>query len=113
MLAEHGGIPAVLWVFGLVAVVAALIAIVFTREKPLVPPPGPVASKEDFAFASIKGLFLRKPFVLVIILPIHRLHGLGGIAVAGCCARVGRFVYALQVAGRQVNGQRTQIFFEV
>ena len=67
LLAERGGIPAVLWVFSLVAVVAALIAIVFTREKPRVPPPGPVASKEDFAFASIKALFLRKPFVLVLI----------------------------------------------
>jgi FLVCR family MFS transporter 7 len=67
MLAERGGIPAVLWVFGLVAVGAALISIVFTREKPLVPPPGPVASKADFAFTSVKALFLRKPFVLVLI----------------------------------------------
>ena len=67
MLAERGGVPAVLWVFGVVAVVAALIAIVFTREKPLVPPPGPVASKDAFAFTSIKTLFLRKPFVLVLV----------------------------------------------
>ena len=67
MLAERAGIPAVLWVFGLVGLVAAFIAIVFTREKPLVPPPGPVASQTDFAFTSIKALFLRKPFVLVLI----------------------------------------------
>ena len=67
MLAERGGIPAVLWVFGLVAVVAALIAIVFTREKPLVPPPGPVASREDINLTSIKALFLKRPFVLVLI----------------------------------------------
>ena len=67
MLAERGGITAVLWVFGLVAVGAALISIVFTREKPLVPPPDYVASKADFAFTSVKALFLRKPFVLVLI----------------------------------------------
>ena len=67
MLAERGGIPAVLWVFGLVAVVAALIAIVFTREKPLVPPPGPVASQEGFTFTSFKALFRKRAFVLVLI----------------------------------------------
>ena len=67
MLAERGGIPAVLWVFGLAAVVAASIAIVATREKPLVRPPGPVASREDFAFASIKGLFRNRAFGLVLI----------------------------------------------
>jgi MFS family permease len=67
MLAERGGIPAVLWVFGWVAVLAAFIAIVFTREKPLVPPPGPVAAKAAFAFGSIKALLLRRPIVLVLI----------------------------------------------
>jgi FLVCR family MFS transporter 7 len=67
MLAERGGIPAVLWVFALVAVVAAFIAIVFTREKPLVPPPGPAASQEGFTFTSIKTLFRKRAFVLVLI----------------------------------------------
>lgn len=67
MLAERGGIPAVLWVFGLVAVVAALIAIVFTRERPRVPPPGPVASQEGFTFTSFKALFRNRAFVLVLI----------------------------------------------
>jgi FLVCR family MFS transporter 7 len=67
MLAERGGIPAVLWVFGLVSVVAALIAIVFTRERPLVPPLGPVPSQEGFAFTSFKALFRKRAFVLVLI----------------------------------------------
>jgi len=67
MLAARGGIPGVLWAFGLVAVVAALIAIVFTREKPPVPPPGPVPPQEGFALTSIKALFRKRAFVLVLI----------------------------------------------
>ena len=56
-----------LWTFCLLAVVAALVAIVFTRERPPVPPPGPVSSQEGIAFTSIKALFRKRAFALVLI----------------------------------------------
>ncbi len=68
MIAESSGIPATFMVFAVIAVISALIAIVFTREKPLVPPAGPVAPKEDLSLASVKKLFSNKAFVLVLFI---------------------------------------------
>lgn len=66
MIAESSGIPNTLMVFAIISIISALIAIVFTREKPAVPPPGPVAPTEDLSLASIKKLFTKKPFILVL-----------------------------------------------
>ncbi len=68
MIAESSGIPYTLMVFALISIISALIAIVFTREKPSVPPPGPVAPTEDLSFVSVKKLFANKSFVLVLFI---------------------------------------------
>lgn len=66
MLAESYGITTVLRVFAVIAVISALIGIVFTREKPRVAPPGPTAPKEDLSIASIRKLITNKPYMLVL-----------------------------------------------
>jgi len=68
ILAEQSGIPAIYMTFAIFAVAAALLCIVFTREKPLVAPPGPIAPKEDLSLASMKKLFLNKPYFLVLVI---------------------------------------------
>ncbi len=66
MLADSSGIPYTLRVFAVIAILSALCAILFTREKPRAAPSGPAAPMEDFSFTSIKKLFRNKPFFLVL-----------------------------------------------
>ncbi len=66
-LAESSGIPALFLVFAIIATVSALISIIFTRERPTVPPPGPTAIKEDLSLAAVRKLFTNRSFVLVLI----------------------------------------------
>jgi len=68
MIAESYGIPSTFMIFAIIAIVSALIAIIFTREKPPVAPPGPIAPKEDLSLASIKKLFTKKAFVLPLFI---------------------------------------------
>lgn len=67
MLVESSGIPAVFMVFAIIAIISAVIAILFSKEKPKIAPPGPIAPKEDFSLPSIKKLFTNKPFLLVLV----------------------------------------------
>jgi MFS transporter, FLVCR family, MFS-domain-containing protein 7 len=66
VLAESKGIPFVLSAFAAVAIVSAVVSIVFTREKPRIAPPGPVMPKEDLSPASIKKLFANKAYLSVL-----------------------------------------------
>jgi FLVCR family MFS transporter 7 len=68
MLAQEYGIADAFLVFAIIAAVSALIAIIFTREKPKVAPPGPVAEKEEFKLKSVKALFINKAFLLVMFI---------------------------------------------
>ena len=65
-LAESMGIEAMLKVFAVVGIVAAVIVILFTRERPKVAPPGPAAEKEDFSLSAIAVLFRNKAYVLAL-----------------------------------------------
>lgn len=65
-LAESMGIEAMLKVFAVVGIVAAVIVILFTRERPMVAPPGPAAEKEDFSLSAIAVLFRNKAYVLAL-----------------------------------------------
>lgn len=67
-LAERGGIPLVLTVFGVVGAVCAVISILFAKEKPKTPPPGPAAEREDFSLGTIKKLFLGKQYMLTLFI---------------------------------------------
>lgn len=68
MIAESYGIPDTFMVFAIIAIIASLIAISFTREKPLIAPPGPVSQKEDLSISSLKKLFSNKAFMLVLFI---------------------------------------------
>ncbi len=67
LLAESYGIPALLTVYAAIAGVCAVIAIVFTRERPPVLP-GPEVPKEDLSPASMGRLFRNRNFSYVLIL---------------------------------------------
>ncbi len=66
MLAESSGIPALLKLYGIIALITAVVVIVFTKEKPRTAPPGPVAEKQDFSLSSILALFKNKAYVKVL-----------------------------------------------
>jgi len=66
VLAQSRGIPFVLRTFAIIAVISAVICIVFTREKPLAAPPGPIAPREDLSFTSMKKLFKNKAYLSVL-----------------------------------------------
>lgn len=67
-VAASSGIPKVFMLFAIIAIISAVIAIVFTKEKPSVVPPGPTAPKEDFSVSSIKKLFKNKAYLLVLFI---------------------------------------------
>ena len=67
VLAEKHGIPYVLRVFAIIAVVSAIICIAFTKEKPKVTPPGPIAPKEDLSLKSIQKLFKNKAYLKILL----------------------------------------------
>lgn len=66
-LTESSGIQGMLITFAIISIASAAAAIIFTKEKPAVAPPGPIAPKEEFSLSSFKKLFSNKSFVLVLI----------------------------------------------
>ncbi|NLD19946.1 MAG: major facilitator superfamily domain-containing protein 7 [Clostridiales bacterium] len=66
MLAEQYGISAMLKVFAAVGTAAAVLVLVFSRERPRLAPPGPAAEKEDFSLSALKVLFKNKEYVLAL-----------------------------------------------
>lgn len=68
IIAESSGIPKVFMLFAIIALISAVISIVLTKEKPLTPPPGPIALSEDLSRTSFKKLFNNKPYKLVLLI---------------------------------------------
>ena len=68
VMAEASGIPTVLMTFAIIAFCSAVVSIVFTRENPAVPPPGPVSEKDDFSIQSLKKLLRNKPYLLALFI---------------------------------------------
>jgi len=65
--AATSGLPSVFMTFAVIASTSAVISIVFSREKPAVPPPGPKAEKEEFSIGSMKKLFQNKAYLLALL----------------------------------------------
>lgn len=65
-MAEAKGVPRVFMTFAVIACISALLSIVFTKEKPASPPPGPVSAKDDFSLASIRRLLHNKAYLLAL-----------------------------------------------
>lgn len=68
IVAESSGIPKVFMIFAIIAIISAIISIIFTKEKPLIAPPGPTYQKEDMSISSIKKLFTNKPYMIALFL---------------------------------------------
>lgn len=66
--AAASGLPSVLMTFAVIASISAVISILFTKEHPAVPPPGPKSEKEDFSLTSMKNLFLNKAYLLALLI---------------------------------------------
>ncbi|QOX64295.1 major facilitator superfamily domain-containing protein 7 [Anoxybacterium hadale] len=67
-MATEKGIPAVLTVFAAIAALSAAVSILLTRERPAVPPPGPVWEKEDFSLPTLRRLLKNQPYLLALML---------------------------------------------
>lgn len=67
-IVSNSGIPKLFMTFAIAAIVSAIISIIFTKEKPLVPPPGPITPKEDISIASFKKLFNNNAYMLVLFI---------------------------------------------
>ena len=68
MMAEKSGIPTVLMTFAVIALISALISILFTRERPSIPPPGPALERDAFSIISIKKLIHNRPYLLALFI---------------------------------------------
>lgn len=67
LLAQSYDIPTLYFVFGIIASVCAAIAILFTKERPVIAP-GPEAEKEDISLASMIKLFKNHNFAYVLVI---------------------------------------------
>lgn len=67
LLADKEGIPFVLQVFAGIAVISAVVSILFTKEKPIVPPPGPQPSSEDLSVRTIKKLLSNRSYITILV----------------------------------------------
>lgn len=67
-VASSSGIPEVFMLFAVIAIISAVIAIAFTRERPSVIPPGPAAAKEEFSAGSMKKLFTNKAYISTLFI---------------------------------------------
>lgn len=67
-VAASSGVPKVFMLFAVIAIISAVIAIVFTREKPSVLPPGPVIAEEGFSAAGMKKLFTNKAYLKTLLI---------------------------------------------
>ena len=66
ILAESMGIQSMLFVFAVIAIISMLAVLIFIREKPAVPPPGPAYERDDFSRAAIGALFKNKGYLLAL-----------------------------------------------
>ncbi|MDF2540000.1 MAG: major facilitator superfamily 1 [Herbinix sp.] len=67
IMAESYGIPTLYLVFGIIASVCALLAILLTKERPA-ESPGPEPEKEDLSLRSMLKLFQNKGFLSVLVI---------------------------------------------
>jgi MFS transporter, FLVCR family, MFS-domain-containing protein 7 len=66
-LFQSMGMQALLGIYAGIALITALVAIFFTKEKPAIPP-GPEAPKESMGFRNMGKLLLNKNFTFVLVI---------------------------------------------
>jgi len=68
ILVSHSQIGGMLVVYGITAVVAALVFMVFARERPVTPPCPPGMEVRSLAFEGFKQMFRQRNFILLLII---------------------------------------------
>lgn len=68
ILAEQYSMKGVFLVPAAAGVVSVLLIVIFSKEKPAVPPPGPLAPKEDFSLQTIRELMKKGPYMRALII---------------------------------------------
>ena len=66
ILVESMGVQKMVFVFDVIDIIAMLAVLIFIREKPAVPPPGPAYERDDFSRAAIGTLFKNKGYLLAL-----------------------------------------------
>lgn len=67
ILVESVGVQKMLFAYSVIAVISMLAVLIFIREKPAVPPPGPAYERDDFSRKAITSLFKNHGYVLCLI----------------------------------------------
>lgn len=68
VVAETSGLPDLLLIFAVIGAISAAVSILFTKEHPAVPPPGPLSQKEDLSVASMRKLVRNKAYLLALLI---------------------------------------------
>lgn len=68
LIAEASGIHNLLVIFAIIAIISAIISIVFTKEKPAIAPLGSIINSEELDISHAKDLFSNKPYMLVLLI---------------------------------------------
>lgn len=79
ILVDAIGVQSMLFVFAVIGVIAALLVIIFVREKPAVPPPGPKYENVDFSLKTYGSLFRNKAYVLALAITFISLGAFNAI----------------------------------
>ncbi|MDO4869188.1 MAG: MFS transporter [Bacillota bacterium] len=66
ILVESLGVQKMLFVFAVIGIIAMLCVLIFIREKPAVPPPGPAYEREKFSLSAIMALLRNKGYLLAL-----------------------------------------------
>lgn len=67
ILVESMGIKPMLYIYAVIALVSMAAVLIFIKEKPAVPPPGPAYEREDFSRKAIGSLLKNKGYLLALL----------------------------------------------
>ena len=67
ILVESVGVQKMLFVFAVIAIISMLAILIFVKEKPAMPPPGPAYERDDFSKKAIGNLLKNKGYLLALI----------------------------------------------
>jgi len=67
ILVESMGIKPMLYIYAVIALVSMAAVLIFIKEKPAVPPPGPAYERDDFSRKAIGSLLKNKGYLLALI----------------------------------------------
>ena len=67
ILVESMGLKSMLYIYAVIALISMAAVLIFIKEKPAVPPPGPAYEREDFSKKAIGSLLKNKGYLLALL----------------------------------------------